>query len=260
MFNHISNMVRKIKEKRPLIVNITNHVTMELIANGLLSLGASPIMTTALPEIRDLIKIANGVVINIGTLNDEFINLCEEACAAANELGVPLTLDPVGAGASQYRTKACLNFLERYQFSIIRGNASEVMALCSSHHSTKGVDTNMITLEVIAPAKSFSLHHGIILAISGKTDVIVAGEQVQLLERGCALMPHVTGSGCLLTSVISAFQAVHRDYYAAACAAVTFYGVCGELAAAKASGPGSFKSYFLDALAKLPEQYDYETE
>jgi hydroxyethylthiazole kinase len=260
MFNHLSTMIRKIKEKRPLILNITNHVTMELVANGLLSLGASPIMTTALPEIRDLVKIANAVVINIGTLNDEFIQLCEAACETANELGVPLTLDPVGAGASQYRTKTCLNFLDRYQFSLIRGNASEVMALCSSLHNTKGVDSNMAPLEVIVPAKSFSLHHDVILAISGKTDAIIAGEQVELLERGCALMPHVTGSGCLLTSVISAFQAVHRDYYAAACAAVTFYGVCGELAAAKASGPGSFKSYFLDALSKFPEHYDYETE
>ncbi|WP_131782902.1 hydroxyethylthiazole kinase [Legionella gresilensis] len=253
-------MVKRIKERKPLILNITNQVTIEFVANGLLSLGASPIMTMATVEIDALVHLADAVVINIGTLNDEFITLCDRACLVANELGKPIILDPVGAGASLYRTETCLHLLKHYHFSVIRGNASEVGALCNFNHTTKGVDTSITTAEVIKAAKYLSVDKQTVIVISGQTDAVMQDDQVTLLHRGSEVMPLITGSGCLLTAVIGAFQAAHDHPYIAACAAVMFYGICGELAARVAEGPGSFKVHFLDALAKFPGRGDYDEE
>jgi hydroxyethylthiazole kinase len=258
MYQPITNLVQQIKEQRPLILNLTNLVTMDFIANGLLSLGASPIMTNSNAEIDDLVQISNAVVINLGTLNEEFIFLSNKACIAATSLGKPLILDPVGAGASRYRTATCLDLLEQHQFSIIRGNASEIMALCGSQYTTKGVDANSSPEAAIEPAKQFSLENNIVIAISGQTDVIITGDQIAYCDRGSSLMPLITGSGCLLTAVISAFQSVHTNLFEATAAAITFYGVCGEIAAAKASGPGTFKIHFLDALSQLPQRGNYD--
>lgn len=259
MYKPIKELVAKIKSNQPLVMNVTNYVTMDFIANGLLSLGASPIMTQSIQEINDLLKAASAVVINIGTLNDEFIELCEQICREANRLGIPIVLDPVGAGASHYRTNTCLNLLERFNFSIIRGNASEIMALSGSHRNTKGVDSNIATHSAIENAQILSLHHHVVIAISGKTDAVIDENQVCLFDRGSLLMTRITGSGCLLSAVIGAFNAVHHDHFEAASAAVLFYSVCGELAARRANAPGSFKPHFLDALSFLPESHDYET-
>ncbi|STX51076.1 hydroxyethylthiazole kinase [Legionella busanensis] len=256
-YEAVHMMVKRIKERRPLILNITNQVTMEFVANGLLSLGASPIMTLAMAEMAALIHLADVVIINIGTLNDEFVALCDKACFVANELGKPIILDPVGAGASLYRTETCLHLLKHYQFSIIRGNASEIGALCNFNQITKGVDTSITTAEIIEAAKYLSVDKQTVIVISGQTDAVMQGDQVTLLHRGSDIMPLITGSGCLLTAVIGAFQAAHDNPYLAACAAVMFYGVCGELAAPVAEGPGSFKVNFLDALAKFPKRGDY---
>jgi hydroxyethylthiazole kinase len=258
MYQQVSELVNKIKHCQPLILNVTNDVTMDFIANGLLSLGASPIMTQSAEEIEDLLKLARAVVINIGTLNDAFIGLCEQVCHTANQLGVPIILDPVGAGASPYRTSACHHLLNRYQFSIIRGNASEILALSGSQQNTKGVDSTIATDLVLESAQILSAHHQVVIVISGKTDAVLDENQVRFFERGSSLMPRITGSGCLLSAVIGAFHAVHPQRFNAAAAAVVFYGVCGELAAQKANAPGLFKPYFLDSLSFLPESKDYE--
>ena len=259
MFNTISTLVTTIRYRRPLIINFTNDVTMDFVANGLLSLGASPIMTQASQEIDDLCAIAQAVVINIGTLNDEFIALCKKVASVANRLGIPITLDPVGVGASQYRTKTCLDLLERFKFSIIRGNASEIMALSGLKHGSKGVDSLAATEQAIESAQNLvSRYKEVVIAVSGQTDVVIEAGRVQQFERGSPLMPMVTGSGCLLSSVVSAFDAVHDNSYDAVSAAVVFYGVCGEIAASKSAGPGSFRMHFLDALSSLPESHHYE--
>lgn len=259
MFNTISGLVTNIRDRRPLVINITNYVTMDFVANGLLSLGASPIMTQSVREIDELLAIAQAVVINIGTLNDEFIALCDKVASAANRFGVPLTLDPVGVGASQYRTKTCLDLLERYNFSIIRGNASEIMALSGLKHTTKGVDSLAAATQAIESAQNLaSRYKEVVVVVSGQTDVVVDAGRVHQFERGSALMPMITGSGCLLSSVVAAFDVVDDNCYDAVSAAVVFYGVCGEIAASKAAGPGSFRMHFLDALSYLPEGHHYE--
>ncbi|WP_367606209.1 hydroxyethylthiazole kinase [Legionella sp. W05-934-2] len=258
MYKQIATLVEAIKQQRPLVLNLTNYVTMDFIANGLLSVGASPIMTHAMEEVRDLVRIAQCVVINLGTLDEPFIRLCEAACRAANEMNKPLIFDPVGAGASQYRTTTCLSLLEQYQFATIRGNASEILALCGKMQTTKGVDSTLNGSDVIDSAHGLSTKLQATVAITGKTDVIVTNDKVNRCERGVPIMPFITGSGCLLTAVIAAFHGVESDPHVAARAAINFYGVCGELAAKHAMGPGSFKMHFVDALSQFPKREDYE--
>lgn len=258
MYQHVKEILTQIRSKQPLILNVTNLVTMDFIANGLLSLGASPIMVQSVHEIKDLLQVSSALVINIGTLTDEFITLCEQACSEANRLGVPIIFDPVGAGASQYRINTCLRLLDQFNFSIIRGNASEIMALSGSHKNSKGVDSTRSTQSAIESAQKLSSLHNAVIAISGKTDAVINEHQVNLFDRGSPLMPKITGSGCLLSTVIAAFNAIHQDRFEAASAAVVFYSVCGELAARHANAPGSFKPNFIDALSFLPVSTDYE--
>lgn len=258
MFEKIHNLVTQIKQQKPIVLNITNTVTMDFIANGLLSLGASPIMSQAMQEAENLLTLAHVVVINIGTLNKEFVSLSEHVCKIANQLQKPIILDPVGAGASRFRTEACLKLIEDHAISIIRGNASEVMALANLQHATKGVDSHTESRHAIESAVTLSKQYNLTVVVSGKTDFIIEGDKQNQCERGSYYMPLVTGAGCLLSAVVGAFHAVCSDRFDAASAATQFYGMCGEYAEEKADGPASFKTQFIDALYKLPERGRYE--
>ncbi|WP_165483143.1 hydroxyethylthiazole kinase [Legionella genomosp. 1] len=249
MLETINAILKQIKIMRPLVLNISNQVTMDFVANGLLALGASPIMTQAIQEIDDLVPLAEAVVINIGTLNEEFIKLAERASRQANDCHKPLVLDPVGAGASEYRTSHCLSLLRQFNFQLLRGNASEIAALSGSRVSSGGVDTRLFTEEVIESAREISRVYSLITVVSGASDAIVDENRVECLSGGSALMSQVTGAGCLFTAVIALFIALWEDPYQAACAATWFYSLCGERAAQDASGPGLFKMHFLDYLA-----------
>jgi hydroxyethylthiazole kinase len=223
-----------------------------------LSVGASPIMSQAEEEMEDLINISNSVVINLGTLNEKFIRLCERACELANKANKPVILDPVGAGASRYRTDTSMKLVREYTISIIRGNASEILALSGEIGKSKGVDSVAESHTVIENAKFVSKQFSSAVLVSGETDVVVDGEQVEIFKRGSALMPMITGSGCLLSAVVGAFHGVENNRFKTAAAAAVFYGVCGEVAALQASGPASFKTLFLDTLHLLPEKTWYE--
>lgn len=258
MFSIISQMVTRIKHEKPLILNITNNVTMDFIANGLLCLGASPIMSKAIQESADLLQITSRVVINPGTLNDEFIAHSEQICSLANSFDKPIVLDPVGAGASAYRTFACKRLLSDFNIAILRGNASEIMALAGHTHNTKGVDSTCETQYAIESAQTLAQAYNVTVVISGPTDAVVNAHQIEQFNRGSPLMPLVTGTGCLFSAVVSAFDAVHSNRFTAACAATLFYSICGEIAANSAKKPGAFKIAFLDALYSLPNGIDYE--
>lgn len=248
MIEQTNALLKKIRQEKPLVLNLTNYVTMDFIANGLLSLGASPVMSKAEQEMADLISIARAVIINLGTLDEGFIKLCALACNTANRLHIPLILDPVGVGASRYRTHTSLKFITDFKMAIVRGNASEIMSLAGAAGVTKGVDSTAESTEALASAKFLAENYGVTVAISGKTDVIVDVKQTAQFEHGSALMPRITGTGCLLSAVVGAFHAVENDRFVAAAAATLFYGICGETAAKQAAGPGSFRSAFLDAL------------
>ena len=258
MFNKVKEIVNKIKNENPLILNITNNVSIDFVANGLLSLGASPIMSFAMQEIEDLIKLSNAIVINIGTLSDPFIGLCQHACFVANKLVKPIIFDPVGAGASAYRTKTCKIFLKNYQLAIIRGNASEIAALAGAALLTKGVDSTTKPIKVVEYAEMLSAQYAATICMSGATDIIIAQKNKNQYDRGSPFMPMITGTGCLLSAVVAAFHAVEKNSFIATSAASLFFSVCGEIAAKQSIGPGSFKVNFLDALNLLPIQDHYE--
>lgn len=259
MFNKTKEIITQIKETNPLILNITNVVTMDFIANGLLSLGASPLMSQASEELADLLNLAQAVNLNLGTLDKNFLALCRQTCELSNKLNKPIIFDPVGAGASIYRTQACLDILNQYKIAIIRGNASEILALAGLSDNTKGVDSTKASQEAIHAAKIVAERYQATVVISGETDLIIDDSHMSQYQRGHPLMAKVTGSGCLLTAIIAAFHAVESDRFIAAQSAVFFYSICGEIAAKQASGPASFRTYFIDALYALPEQAYYET-
>lgn len=253
MFENIRNSVLKIKNENPLILNISNDVTLDFVANGLLSLGASPVMSKAQEEVGDLLKLANSVVINLGTLDEKFIALCENVCEVANQLKKPIILDPVGAGASHYRTDMSLKLIHNYDIAIIRANASEIMSLAGGSMKTKGVDSAVQSDVVIESAKSLSTGYKAAVVVSGKTDIIVDANNIQHLEYGSSLMSQITGTGCLLSAVVAAFHAVEKNRFNASVLATAFYGICAEKASKSAQGPASLKIKFLDELNLIPK-------
>lgn len=258
MFEKMQTMLTKIKQEKPLILNMTNDVTMDMIANGLLSLGASPMMSKSPQEMADLMQLAHAVVINVGTLDETFVALCEQACTIANQLKKPIILDPVGAGASRYRTATCLQLIKNYDFAIIRGNASEVLSLSDECSVTRGVENNTQSDAAIKSAQMISTRHDVVIMISGKTDIIIDGTVIHRFDRGSSLMPMITGTGCLLSAVIAAFHAVEKNRVEASAAAAIFYGMCGEIAEEKTKSPASFKIKFIDALNAMPTRGQYE--
>lgn len=251
--NAIWTDVMRIREQAPLVHNITNYVVMNSTANALLALGASPVMAHAEDEVEDMVKLAGALVINIGTLSPAWVRAMLRAAQQANRLGVPLVLDPVGAGATPYRTETVSQLLEAAKPTIIRGNASEIMAVAAAGGATKGVDSTAASTDAIAAALRLTQEHQCVVCVSGATDYILNGEDVIAVHNGHPLMPRVTGLGCTATALCGAFVAVNRDPLAAAAHAMAVMGIAGEWAAEKAGGPGTLQLYFLDALHCLTE-------
>ena len=257
MFKQTQTMLAQIKQQKPLILNLTNPVTMDFVANGLLAVGASPVMSQSLHDIEELLPMVAAVVINIGTLDDTFYALAEATCRLANQLKKPIILDPVGAGATHYRTSHARRLLDSYDIAIIRGNASEMMALSGEATSSKGVDSLAQSTDAIASASSLSKQSNACIIVSGAVDIILDGTQVAQLHCGSAIMPHVVGTGCLLSAVVAAFHAVETSAWLASHASVLLYGICGEIAEQHSSKPGSFKVHFVDALYTMPTEEYY---
>jgi len=244
----VSDILTRIRQEKPIILNITNNVTMDFVANGLLSVGASPIISMAEQEIAELVTLAHAVVINLGTLNSQFIHLCHHTCLLANQLGRPIILDPVGAGASRYRTDTSLQLLLDFSFSIIRGNASEIMALSELPMPTTVIDKAVELDAAIQNAKSLSNNYDAAVMISGKQDVMIDNNKIAYCDRGSPMMAMVTGTGCLLSALVATFRAVEEDRFLAMQAAADFFGSCGEQAAKRSHGTGSFQVALLDAI------------
>ncbi|MRX70748.1 hydroxyethylthiazole kinase [Bacillus lacus] len=246
--------LEKVKQASPLVHNITNTVVTNFTANGLLSLGASPVMAYAKEEVADMAKIAGALVLNIGTLDEAVVQSMMIAGKSANQHDVPVILDPVGAGATPYRTDSVKRILDEVKVSAVRGNAAEIANISGQNWSIKGVDAGEAqgNLEELALSASAILHTTVI--ITGKVDFVSDGKQVIKVFNGNQLLTKVTGAGCLLTSIIGAFLAVENHPVTAAAAALSVNGIAAELAAEKADGPGSFQAHFLDSLHNLTEE------
>lgn len=254
----------KVRLQNPLVHNITNIVVTNFTANGLLALGASPFMADAHEEVQDVAKMSAAVVLNIGTLNDHTIQSMLLAGQSANEHGVPVVLDPVGAGATAYRTEVTHKLTNDIKLAALRGNVAEVANVVGVSWSSKGVDAGEGEGDVAALAQNAARKLGCVVIITGKEDVISDGDLTYIVSNGHPILTKVTGTGCLLTSVVGAFLAVSDgSYLEAAVEAVSFYGVAAEIAAQSTftQGPGSFQIEFLNQLAAVtPEEFNDKSQ
>ena len=246
MLHDLETTIKQLRQLKPLVLCLTNHVTMDFMANCLLSLGAAPIMSQDARELEELVRISHVVNLNIGTLDREFIERTNTTALLAQKYKKPIILDPVGAGASHIRTAASRSLIEHAD--IVRGNASEIMALLDNAHKTLGVESTHMVSDAAKSAAILARNHQCIVVVSGERDIVTDGLREESLCFGSALMPLVTGMGCTLTAVIAAFRAVIPNSFKAAQLATAYFSLCGSLVARKTDKPGSFRTLFIDEL------------
>ncbi|MGA9534560.1 MAG: hydroxyethylthiazole kinase, partial [Desulfobacterales bacterium] len=247
--------LRAVRERKPLVHNITNFVVMNYTANALLAMGASPVMAHAINEVEEMVSHAGALVLNIGTLTDEWVAAMIAAGRKATDKKIPIVLDPVGSGATRLRTESARKILSQTRVSVLRGNASEILSLQDDNSRTKGVDAVHGVDEAARTAGILAAELGSTLAITGPVDLITDGRRVVRVANGHPLMASVTGTGCTATAAVGAFLAVDPDPVGAAATALAFFGLAGEVAGASATAPGSFMIKMLDALFTItPEQ------
>lgn len=243
-------MIASLRTKQPVVHCITNHVVSNFQANGLLALGASPIMGDAPEEAEELALLADALSLNIGTLNKVTLNSMIVAGKAANSKGIPVVLDPVGAGATSFRLTAIHQLLEEVDITVLRCNAGELAAIAGANWQAKGIDAGQGNVDVTELALQTARKYKLIVAVTGETDIVTDGEAMVKIPYGTSLMSSVTGMGCLLSSVVAAFLATSLEEPMAATAeGLRFYALCGEKAAEVSQRPGSFQFAFLDELA-----------
>lgn len=242
-----------IRDRAPVVHNITNYVVMNSTANALLALGASPVMAHAEAEVEEMVGIAGALVINIGTLSDSWIESMKAAMRAADRRHLPVILDPVGAGATTLRSRTVQELLECAPVAVIRGNASEIRALCINGAGTKGVDSTHTSDAAFDAARQLAARHRCVVSVSGEHDLIVSETAAVRVLNGHPMMPRVTGLGCTATALTGAFCAVNPDGFEAAMHGMVVMGIAGEMAAGRANGPGTLQVHFLDALYGLKE-------
>lgn len=240
--------VEAVRHRSPLVHSITNYVVMNNTANALLAIGASPVMAHWVAEMEEMTAIAGALVINIGTLDDQWIEGMIAAGLAASKRGTPIVLDPVGAGATSQRTATALRIIDECKPTIIRGNGSEIMALVDASVKSKGVDSSAASSDALGAAKELALSSGAVVVISGPTDYITDGQRVETISNGNPIMTSVTGMGCTATAMVGAFAAVNPNPMEAAMHAMAVMGIAGQRAAAYSKGSGSMQLNFLDEL------------
>lgn len=247
----LSKAIASVRSNKPLVHNITNYVVMNNSANALLAIGASPIMAHWKEEMEEMTTIAGALVINIGTLDKEWIEGMKIAGVSAFHKKKPIILDPVGAGATSQRTKVALELIHLCHPTIIRGNASEIMALMDASIKSKGVDSCASSNDALTAARKLAIETGAVVVISGETDYITNGNEVYTVEGGATIMTTVTGMGCTATALIGAFAAIESNPMIAATAAMAVMSLAGERAAKDAKGNGTMQIQFLDELYNL---------
>jgi len=241
----------QIRERKPLVHNITNYVVMNETANAILALGALPVMAHAEEEVAEMVGLAGALVLNIGTLSERWIDAMLVAGKAANERGVPVVLDPVGAGATSYRTRTAQRLLDELEVAVLRGNAGEVATLVGVEAEVRGVESVGAGGDPAELAHEAARTLGLVASVTGAVDHVSDGERSAAIANGHALMASITGTGCMSTAITGCFLAARDDRFAAAVEALVAFGVAGEDAAAEAKGPGSFHVALYDALAGL---------
>lgn len=240
-----------LRERKPLVHNITNYVVMNETANAILALGALPVMAHAREEVAEMVGLAGALVLNIGTLEEGWVDAMLLAGAAANERGIPVVLDPVGAGATAYRTATATRILDAVGVAVLRGNAGEVATLVGAEAEVRGVESIDTGTDAAELARVAATTLGLVASVTGPVDHVSDGERVVAIANGHELLGRVTGTGCMSSALTGCFLAAKDDPFEAAAEALVALGVAGEDAAAGAKGPGSFHVGLYDALAAL---------
>ena len=261
----LGTYIKNVRKTVPLVHNITNYVTVNDVANVLLACGGSPIMSDEPEDVEDITAICKGLNINIGTLNQRSIEGMFRAGRKANELGHVVLLDPVGAGAGALRTGTAVRLLEELRFDVIRGNISEIKTLARGSGTTKGVDADVADAvteenldEAVAFVKEFAKKSGSIVAVTGAIDLVSDGEKCFVIRNGRPEMGKVTGTGCQLSGMITAFLAANPDNKTeAAAAAVCAMGLAGEIGWSRmqeGDGNSTYRNRIIDAIYNMDEE------
>ncbi|WP_018142610.1 hydroxyethylthiazole kinase [Alloscardovia criceti] len=260
-----AQLLENVRNTHPLVHNITNYVTVNDVANMLLASGASPIMADDPEDAVEITALCSALNINIGTLNQRTIPAMFQAGQRAAELGHPIILDPVGAGASSLRTNTALKLMDKLNLTVIRGNISEIKTLATGSGTTQGVDADVADKvadenidAAIAFARELSARAQAVIAITGAIDIVADADHAYIIRNGHAMMSSITGTGCQLSALIAAFVAANPDHVLdATAAAVCAMGVCGEIGYARlsdADGNSSYRNYIIDAMYRLTPQ------
>lgn len=248
-----ADILVRVRSARPLVHHITNSVTINDCANITIAAGAAPVMAAAPEEAGEMVAAAGALVLNIGTLSRDQVESMLIAGVRANELGIPVVLDPVGAGATRLRTESVARLLDRLEIAVLKGNAGEIGTIAGTGGRVRGVDSGGVTGDPVETARECARTTGAVVAMSGATDIVTDGRRVVLVENGTPLMGQLSGTGCMAASVTGAFVAVESDRTIAAASALAAFGRAGERAGAKASGPYSFRTGLIDELFTLTE-------
>lgn len=249
--------IQRIRETNPLVHNITNQVVANDVANTLLAIGASPIMALAVEEVEEVVSLSDAVVLNLGTLTAQTAESMLLAGKQANQLGIPVILDPVGVGATVFRQTVAEKLFDAVDFSVIRGNAAEIAALMGEHWQSKGVDAKESGQSPVEIAEKCAIEKGCIVAVSGKEDTVTDGETTYTIKNGEGLLGRITGSGCMLSGIIGAFLAYKSPSHTldSVVGAHAAFGIAAEKAVKSGvSGPGTFRAKLIDALADLTDK------
>ena len=254
--------LRALRERKPLVHQITNYVVMNETANATLAIGALPVMAHAEEEVEEMTSVAGALVLNIGTLSQPWIEAMLLAAKAANAAGVPVVLDPVGAGATRFRTETAKRILDDADIAIVRGNAAELATLAGREAEIRGVESIGANDSGAELATAAAVALGCVAAVTGPVDHVSDGEQVIAIRNGHELLGTVSGTGCMATAITGCFVAVAPDRpLEAAAEALVAFGVAGEDAARGAKGPGTFHAGLYDALYNLdPHTIDSRAE
>ena len=246
-----ARLLTAMRSERPLIHHITNSVTINDCANITICAGAAPVMAEAPEEVAEMVAAAGALVLNIGTLSATQVDAMLIAGRRANDLGIPVVLDPVGAGATAFRTATVWRLLDALDIAVLKGNAGEIGVLAGTDGSVRGVDSTGTLDDPVETARACARVTGTVVSMTGAVDVVTDGDRVFLVRNGVPAMDRLSGTGCMASSITAAFAAVADDYAVSSAAALAAFGRAGERAAAGARGPYSFRTALFDELAGL---------
>ena len=255
LLQEAAHILGRIKDKRPLVHQITNFVTANDCANVTLAIGASPVMTIDPGEVAEMVSYAGALVLNIGTLTPRTVEAMVIAGRRAAELGIPIILDPVGAGATRHRTEAAQRLMVELPLTVVRGNLSEIKVLAGSSEGIKGVDSTAAAAGAAEVAQTLSARLDAVIAVTGPVDIIAHQNELCHIHNGHPLLASVTGTGCMSTALVGCCAAVGRPFAAAVCG-IAVMGIAGEVAhrllrADVGEGLGSYRVRLIDAISAM---------